>query len=121
VEAVGADGEDDGDVNGAVCMKSVTKVEKKLLDAETRAEKEVAMADAGFWVDFGADADEDAEVGAGVERGAEVEGGDRFEEHDEVELGAEFESSATIDANTEDESAPELVVVVKVDIWLNGS
>jgi hypothetical protein len=84
---------------------------KKLFDVETRAEKEVTMADA----------DEGDEVGAGVERGAEVEGGDTVEEHVEVELGAEFESGASVDANTEDESAADLVVVVKVDVWLDGS
>jgi hypothetical protein len=117
VEAVGADAEDDGDAKGAVCMKSVTKVEKKLFDVETRAEKEITMADAavGVGVGVGADADEGDEVGAGVERGVEVEGGDTVEEHVEVELGVEF------DANTEDESAADLVVVIKVDVWLDGS
>jgi len=97
VEAVGADAEDDGDAKGAVCMKSVTKVEKKLFDVETRAEKEVTMADAAVGVDVGADADEGDEVGAGVERGVEVEGGDTVEEHVEVELGAELESGASVD------------------------
>jgi hypothetical protein len=115
VEAVGADAEDDGDAKGAVCMKSVTKVEKKLFDVETRAEKEITMADAAVGVDVDADADEGDEVGAGVERGVEVEGGDTVEEHIKVELGAEF------DANTEDESAVDLVVVIKVDVWLDGS
>ena len=43
------------------------------------------------------------------------------EEHVEVELGAEFESSASVDTNTEDESAADLVVVVKVNVWLDGS
>ena len=65
MEVVGADGEDDGEAKCAVCMKSVTKVEKKVLDVETRAEKEVAMAEAAVGVDFGPDADEDAEVSAG--------------------------------------------------------
>jgi hypothetical protein len=91
-------------------MKSITKAEKKLFDVETRAEEEVTMAGAAVGVDVGADADQDDEV----------EGGDAVEEHVEVELGAEFESGASV-ANTEDESAAELVVVVKVDVWLGGS
>ena len=54
MEAVGADAEDDGDAKGTVCMKSVTKVKKKLFDVETRAEKEVTMANAAVRVDVGA-------------------------------------------------------------------
>ena len=50
-----------------------------------------------------------------------MEGVATFEEDVEVELRAEFGSSARVDANSEDESALELVVVVRVDIWLNGS
>jgi hypothetical protein len=66
------------------------------------------------------DADEGAKVGAGVEGSAEVEGGNTVKEHVEVELGAEFKPGASIDTNTEDESAVELVAIVKVDVWLDG-
>lgn len=43
------------------------------------------------------------------------------EEHVEVQLGAGFEASANVDTNTEDESAADLVVAVKVDVWLDSS
>jgi hypothetical protein len=72
------------------------------------------MADAAVGVAVGADANEGAEGATGVERGFE-EGGDTVEEHGEVGLGAEFKSGVRVDANTEDESAAELVVAVEVD------